>query len=58
MPTYEIKAVFHCIDNITIEADSEKEAREKFNSGDYDGETTEAYDLHEIIYVREAAMEE
>lgn len=58
MTTYEIRAVFHCTDNITIEADSEEEARKKFNEGDYDGEITEGYDLHEIIYVREAALEE
>lgn len=57
MAEYEIKALYHVVDNVTIEADSEEEAREKFKEGDYSGDTTESYDLHEIIYVREAGPE-
>lgn len=48
MAEYEICAVFKSTDIITIHADSENEAMQLFNEGEFDGEHNSDYALDEV----------
>ena len=55
MPTFRFKADYISSDEIDIEAESEDEARTKFDAGDWDNsaETNTDYRLHELKSVEE-----